>query len=230
MKFIINSKILSLPPYISTSWDNITSLHVEDEGQQKVLMVFLTSGMQIKIPGLDIKLIDAIFTQHARFLDQGAPGKITGQTQGSLGGETLLLTPFKLGELSLDALQNFMHHNGEQKNAPNLPADVIEKLTHMLKTLPEEEFKHLPKPEPHCNCFYCQITKNIQNDETAIEEEVSEDDLRFKTWDVLQKDDKVFVATNPLDKSEAYQVFLGDPVCCTCGKKKCEHIEAVLRS
>jgi hypothetical protein len=35
---------------------------------------------------------------------------------------------------------------------------------------------------------------------------------------------------NPLDHKEHYNVFLGDPIGCSCGNNNCEHIQAVLKS
>ncbi|MGH2612567.1 MAG: hypothetical protein ACRDFB_05905, partial [Rhabdochlamydiaceae bacterium] len=62
------------------------------------------------------------------------------------------------------------------------------------------------------------------------EEEVSDEDLKFRTWDIKQENDKLYSVTNPLDKKEHYNVFLGKPLGCTCGNKNCEHIQAVLKS
>ena len=101
-----------------------------------------------------------------------------------------------------------------------------------MKMMPKQDRKTLPKAEPHCNCTYCQITRTLSHaqQEEEQDEEVTEEDLRFRSWDIEQKGDQLFTVTNPLDKAETYQVFLGHPVGCTCGKKKCAHIEAVLRS
>ncbi|NGX33463.1 MAG: hypothetical protein K1060chlam4_01531, partial [Candidatus Anoxychlamydiales bacterium] len=40
----------------------------------------------------------------------------------------------------------------------------------------------------------------------------------------------LYRVTNPLDENEHYSVFLKDPIGCTCGKKNCEHVKAVLNS
>jgi hypothetical protein len=62
------------------------------------------------------------------------------------------------------------------------------------------------------------------------EEEVSPHELKFREWDIQQAGDKLYNVSNPFDKGEQYQVYLGNPVGCTCGKSKCEHIVAVLNS
>ena len=45
----------------------------------------------------------------------------------------------------------------------------------------------------------------------------------------IQTDEKMFTVTNRLDKNEKFNVYLGKPIGCTCGKEGCEHILAVLR-
>ena len=62
------------------------------------------------------------------------------------------------------------------------------------------------------------------------EEEVTDRDLSFQQWAIEQTGDKLFCVTNKLDRLEKYNVFLGDPVGCTCGIQGCEHILAVLKS
>ena len=58
--------------------------------------------------------------------------------------------------------------------------------------------------------------------------EITPEELQFKDWEIAQKDGKLYHVINPLDKNEYYDVFLGDPIGCTCGNKNCEHIRAVL--
>jgi len=68
--------------------------------------------------------------------------------------------------------------------------------------------------------------------EENFDEEVKDEELTFKDeWEVKETGDKLlFSVHNPLDPKECYSVFLGDPIGCTCGKKNCDHIKAVLRS
>jgi hypothetical protein len=61
-------------------------------------------------------------------------------------------------------------------------------------------------------------------------EEISDDDLKFRDWEIAQTEANLYSVTNPLDPSEHYSVFLGEPLGCTCGSKNCEHIKAVLKS
>ena len=78
----------------------------------------------------------------------------------------------------------------------------------------------IPKAEPHCNCTYCQIARAIQAGSLELGEhdeveEVSEEDLKFRDWDIEQKSEEIYEVTNPIDQNEHYQVFLGNPVGCT---------------
>ena len=64
---------ISIPPYISTTWDNISSLHSE-EG---LLIFSLKDGNDIEVPNLTKQEIDEIFSQHLHFLeheDRAGPG------------------------------------------------------------------------------------------------------------------------------------------------------------
>jgi hypothetical protein len=79
--------------------------------------------------------------------------------------------------------------------------------------------------------MHCQIAKALHGElPEEQEEEVTDEDLKFRLWDIDQTGDKLYVVTNPLDSKEYYNVFLGDPIGCTCGEKNCEHIRAVLNS
>ncbi len=64
----------------------------------------------------------------------------------------------------------------------------------------------------------------------APEPEVKEEDLRFQQWTACRLEENMYSVTIKLDSIEHYHVYLGDPMGCTCGKKGCEHIVAVLLS
>ncbi len=86
-----------------------------------------------------------------------------------------------------------------------------------------------PKPEPHCNCPHCQIARAMHGiEKQELEEPVSDEDLKFRDWEIKQTGEKLYSVTNPIDPSEQYTVFLGEPVGCTCGHSHCEHIKSVL--
>ena len=68
---LVNSSILSIPPYISTSWKNILSLHIDNiQAEAPLLVVTLTNNQTIEIPHLAASLLDLIFQTHALYLQQ----------------------------------------------------------------------------------------------------------------------------------------------------------------
>ncbi len=220
----ISPLILSIPPYISTSWKNVLSLRVEGTS----LVIDLTAGKQVKVPDLKGATLEQIFRAHADYLEKNDLEKEKGPSflDGALN------FPFKMGlSGTMEPLENILQHNPEQSHLPNLPEDVLKKITSIAKAMGIPLSDNLLKPEPHCNCAYCQIARTIQNTpQEEGEEFVSEQDLSFKTWNIEQKAENLYDVTNPLDTNECYQVFLGDPLGCTCGQKNCEHIKAVLHS
>jgi len=220
----INDKILSIPPYISTSWKNIVSLQVETKPSGLILIIELISGSRVEIPNLDRTAIDHIFKAHADYLDLGSKKNLP--LPQSLG----LSFPFPVP--GMDGFTSVLQHNMEQANSPDLPPELVEKIRELAKTINIDDLSVIPKPEPHCNCPHCQIMRAMIGSEVSasVEEVVSDEDLKFRTWDIVQQADKIYIVTNPLDLKEHYSVFLGEPLGCTCGQKNCEHIQAVLHS
>ncbi len=235
----INQKILSLPPYISTSWKNINTLHIKEVENQKILVVVLNTGSKVEIPHLSKELLDEVFAIHEKYLEQETETSDTTAKQYEMGQNRTFTfpngTPFQNGNLgNIDQLGGFLHHNPEQSHAPNLPQDMIQKIEAVSKNLGIDfQQMNLPKAEPHCNCPYCQIARAIhsENQEShEIEEEISDEDLKFRDWNIEQKGKELYEVTNPIDQNEHYQVYLGNPIGCTCGQKNCEHIRTVLNN
>jgi hypothetical protein len=142
------------------------------------------------------------------------------------------LTP---GGIPMDSLRPVMQHDPLQKESPNLPTEIVEKISNVAKAVGADLNSFLlPADEPHCNCPYCQIVRAIHGkikiEEPAKEEIVLDAELQFREWDIKQVEKQLYDVTNPLDQSEHYQVFLGTPIGCTCGKPNCEHVRAVLNS
>lgn len=237
----INAKLLSIPPYISTSWKNINTIHMKELDGKKVLVIVLHNGTLIEVPGLDQTLIEHIFETHSKYVEQ--------DTKEPQVDSLKTFEPNKESDVSfsfglplpsggVDAMENmgsFLEHNPELADAPDLPADVLKKISAITNALGMDmDQTNMPKPEPHCNCPHCQLARAMRGEtkeqEETSEEEVTEEDLRFREWDIKQTGDKLYIVSNPLDKDENYQVFLGNPVGCTCGQKNCEHIRAVLNS
>jgi len=144
---IVNRKVLSIPPYISTSWKNISSLHLEEKHDRFALVVLLNNGSKIEVPSLDQKMIDKIFAYHAKFVEEEAENapSLKDNSMMSLG------IPFKLGIDQFDSIGSAMQHNPDQSNSPSLPPAIISKIANIVKILGISDSEHLPKPEPHCN-------------------------------------------------------------------------------
>ncbi len=233
MHFVINEKILSLPPYISTTWESIASLHVSGVA----LVISLNNGTSIHIPNLSPDILTKIFQTHSEFISSKAKQKQSNEATSQLFNMDNVINlgfPMRFGG-TLEGLGAAMQHNPEQANAPDLPKEVLEKISAVAKIMDSDQtLNNALKAEPHCNCVHCQISRAITGEaplkEREIEEEVSDEDLKFRTWDVVQSGDNLYTVSNPLENDEHYNVFLGNPIGCTCGEKNCEHIKAVLNT
>lgn len=235
----INDKILSIPPYISTSWNYVKSLQMKGP----FLVITLMGGESINIPNLKADILEQVFTAHANYLEKTLENpKNTSPGTSSFSNLESLDMPFKLGIGSIDGLGNPLMHNPAQKDSPDIPKPILQKIAAIAKIISPEDILAMPKAEPHCNCLHCQIARainhvvepeQIREEEHAnhhSDDEVKDEDLVFQQWDVAQAGDKLFNVTNRLDTQERYSVYLGHPVGCTCGKSSCEHIIAVLKS
>lgn len=210
----ITRQLLSIPPYLSTPWENIASLQSVPVGGAFTLVVTLQNRSQVEIPSLSSSALHAIFEAHTQFLE-------------TMKSPISFSLPLK-SDGPITSLGEQMQHNPMQANLPDLPPDVLEKVTTIAKAFGLEDISALSPPEENCNCMYCQILRGF--DQKGEEETVTELDLHFRDWDVKQQEGQLYVVTNPLDEGEHYNVFLGEPIGCTCGHKNCEHIKAVLSS
>ncbi|MCH9611818.1 MAG: hypothetical protein S4CHLAM102_02920 [Chlamydiia bacterium] len=243
----ISKKVLSIPPHISTTWDFVQSIGVETINNQKCLVIDLETGKQAHVPNLSEEEIKQIFDMHATYLEEETeyvaeqPQEEFKQMAGSVDPNSMMSfgIPLNLqGELG-QGFSSAMQHNPDQANGPDMPKELLEKLSGVAKVLGLDSNAMdagMGEAEPHCNCTHCQIVRAIAGKEPIgsqdeeQEEIVSDEDLKFREWDIIQKEDQLYVVTNPLDNKEHYQVYLGKPICCTCGKTDCEHIKAVLRT
>ena len=224
----IDEKGLIYPPYISTSWKNVLSLSMGEKG----LVIELVGGRKVILLNLDPKITEQIYDAHAKFLENES---LRNNSRSFISGEEQAFGfPIKIGSGGIDFIGSAMQHNSESANMADLPPEVLNKIINVAKALGIDESATLPKPEPHCNCVHCQVAKALYIAsgfiEENLEEEVGDEELTFKTWEIQQKSDKLYIVTNPLDEKELYNVYLGDPIGCTCGEKNCEHIKAVLNS
>lgn len=238
MKIKITEKVLCIPPYISTTWDKIAFLQSEENTETKLLtlILHLHDNHQIKIPNLDSSIVDIAFSAHLKYLEnylnpsKDQASRLTSLLNG-VNPEQIIGLPIRFGE----GLESALQHNPAQANMPDMPQEILNKITAITKILSNGDPTPFPKPEPHCNCFHCQVARvlhgiNKDDTENSSEEPITEEDLKFKTWDILQCGDKLYTVTNPLDTKEQYSVYLGSPLGCTCGLANCEHIRAVLTS
>ncbi|MBS0626394.1 MAG: hypothetical protein JSS32_10120 [Verrucomicrobia bacterium] len=223
----ITEKTLNIPPYISTAWSDISSLHSKlDPLGRQMLIVTLRNMAQVEIPNLDERSLKEIFDTFARHKEQ------EGSVPKPFFSPINFSIPMKKGS-PIDSLGSSMAHNPEQSAMPNLPPDMLEKVTTIAKAFGLEDTSLLPAPEEGCNCVHCQIVRSLHGDsplDAAPEEEILDSDLSFRSWDIKQTAEKLYTVSNPLDQNEHYNVFLGTPLGCTCGRKDCEHIKAVLNS
>jgi hypothetical protein len=247
----INEKILSIPPYISTTWKNISAIGMKSSQ----LFITLADGDTINIPGLEKETIELIFTTHAEQIEKDSflETDIKAIQKDLETNQLSFLSPnfltenhsegsLKFGFSSLDGINTVMQHNPLEMNAPDLPQVVLEKIGSIAKILSPEDANVLPKAVPNCNCFHCQITRAInlsveveeilleaKNEPELDDEAVSDSDLQFNQWEVVPAGENLYNVKNKLDDGECYTVFLGSPVGCNCGLPNCEHIIAALR-
>lgn len=240
MPIKINEKMISIPPYISANWSQIASLHMKGN----ILVVSLIDGDTLHIPGLDSEQIALVFQYHTLFLENEHPPESIKSfpmqnidqlkemvEQMGLNGPV----QFSFGDPSLGDSGFLVEHNPDQANAPDLPPEILEKIKMISQIIaPEAMDISLPKAEKGCNCFHCQISRALSPAENAILDddihEVTDLDLQFQQWEITQIENQLFSVVNRLDTDEKYNVFLGEPVGCTCGQSGCEHILAVLKS
>ncbi|OGN61382.1 MAG: hypothetical protein A3F09_04010 [Chlamydiae bacterium RIFCSPHIGHO2_12_FULL_49_11] len=226
----INSRMLSIPPYISTNWENVRTLTMNGSD----LIVRLTDNNAVVVPNLPGSILEDIFQAHTDFLEHAtAPA---GPALSRQMGFQIGMNPLNLGKEGIEMLSGSMQHDPSLKDAPEIPPPVIDKVKTVIRSLGVDKLEDmLPKAEPHCNCPYCQIARAVHGTPPPggvpeLEEKVSDEELSFKDWEIRQIDDKLYQLTSPLDPKETYQVFLGNPIGCTCGKSNCEHIKCVLSS
>ena len=207
---IINKQLLSIPPFISTSWKDVELLLSDG---QHTLNIYLKNGTLVKISHLLKEQLDLIFKVHQEILlaqaqDMAMP----------------LMDP-----VFFQFSGPFLEHDPELSDASPLPEEVKDKLYSLLKGLPKLDVSKLPEAHAGCMCPHCQLMNLISINEQE-EELVTDDDLKFATWDIKQIDNHHFKLQHPYDENEVYDVCLDAPIFCSCGQNQCEHIECVLRN
>jgi hypothetical protein len=233
----ITDTIISIPPYLSTSWDAVQSLHMENGN----LIFSLKNDGTVSVPNLPREVIEQIFTAHASFLETHIPHHSKKSDSEIILQKLQFPFQFHLG--TIEGIGTALQHNPAYSGLPPIPEEIAAKIASLAKIISEEDLNNMPPPEHNCNCMYCQIIRILNNsaDDSIKEnvpdhpslsvddEKIADEDLKFSEWDVTPIGENMYKVTNKLHKEE-YTVFLGEPVGCTCGKSNCEHIVAVLRS
>lgn len=231
----ITPTVFSIPPYISTSWSQVNALIM----QSQTLIVSLKNGPTVEIPGLHAAVLENIFNTHAAYIEQTMQPNLLNPLSHPIAQTREQRIELPLQVASMEELGSALQHNPAQKNAPNIPREILHKIVAITKIVSPTDMQLLPKPEPHCNCVHCQIAKAMTqaSDESEPhtimiekDEEVADSDLHFQQWQIEHLGNQMYTVTNKLDAAEKYSVFLGNPVGCTCGISGCEHIVAVLKS
>ncbi|WP_279447061.1 hypothetical protein [Chlamydia psittaci] len=243
MKVKINDQLICIPPYISARWNQIAFIESQEGEVQgrSTLKLHLIDGKTISIPNLDQAIIDIAFQEHLLHLESSQMMRDeSGREDDKLGmlintlqqlskdtdvqifAHKSLISPLFSGTSPMEMV---LQHTPEHKDHPDAPADILEKMVTVIRSLVGNNQNLFPKAEPHCNCMHCQIARVISEEEEAT---VSEQDLSFRTWDISPAGNKLYLVTNPLNPNEQFSVYLGTPIGCTCGQVNCEHIKAVL--
>ncbi|HEY4831226.1 MAG TPA: hypothetical protein VIH61_01515, partial [Waddliaceae bacterium] len=148
MKVKIDEKLICIPPYISTTWDQVTFLQSEEDPETHLfaLVIHLIEGRAVRIPNLDSSLIDIAFGAHIKFLERknnplskqkgGEDPKTIGallQQMTGLSPDQLANMPVRFGIAGIEGMPGMevLQHNQSQGNAPDMPAEVLEKITGM---------------------------------------------------------------------------------------------------
>jgi hypothetical protein len=237
----LTKRMLSLPPFLSTPWRNVLAMHVKpgSELSQATLIVQLTDGTLVEIPGLPPQVLYQIFAAHAEAVESGGADPLAPSDNKPTVQERFIGVPFRIGSGgTFEHMGTMLQHDLTQADAPDLPPQVLSRVAGIAQILGAEVAETLPQAETGCNCFHCQIARAIHRGADANREqrppddEVTDADLRFRTWDIepCTEDKDAYYVTNAENRQQRYTVHLGETIGCTCGEKNCIHIQAVLKS
>ncbi|MFZ4098935.1 MAG: hypothetical protein ACOYKZ_01225 [Chlamydiia bacterium] len=224
----ITRRALHLPPYISTSWQHVVSLHMEqDEEEGPILVVTLVNGTQILVPALEEPVVRQIFAVHAKVLEAEQSTQ-----EPSIAQVMTKRTPT---EVVADELETMMEHTPSQADAPPLPRDLLDRVQQLGKLMGADFVVTLPQPEPGCNCCHCQVHRALHHglaqqaasaSAPPVDEQASGSDWTIQS----EEGSTAFHVIRGSDESVSYLVTLGESISCSCGQPGCEHIRAVLMS
>lgn len=247
----VDNRFISIPPYISTGWASVESIRVH-EG---ILFITLHDGEQVKIPQLSSEQVSLIFNAHAAFMEDeqqfmeeldededeknSLPFPFGDSISLGNGDENSMFSMQISGLINTPGVVGIsMQHNPRHANAPDLPKEILQRITSISQIIGAQNMEMLPDPQPQCNCPFCQISNAIKRthiSERSLEnehkeQEVRAEELQFNQWEIALLEPDLFSVKNKLDHTEIYKVCLKPKVGCTCGEQGCEHIVAVLKS
>lgn len=162
----ITSKILSIPPYLSTSWYDVDSLFQSEDG---ALVVALTNGTHVRLEQLSSEVIHTIFNAHACFLEEEAAREEEEDEEEDKGlkraeVEFSVQTPFTMGQMDEgngDAMKIFMEHDASRSLGPLLPDAVLKRVTALAKMFLPPDMIPLDASHENCRCPFCQIVRAL---------------------------------------------------------------------
>jgi hypothetical protein len=247
----INQRVLHIPPHISCKWSEIASLGVENIDGQDLLFVHLLSGTRAQVPNLTQDQIDLIFKMHVQHLEESADEEERFKNVKEIPFFSNLFQPPPMDanvatsfgapiSFHLDANDPgslFQGHNPQFSNSPPLPKEILDKITLIAKAIGGDMVKEV-EPVELCNCFFCQIARALKNERVEekkphIPKNLPKDLLRGgidPEWMVEEVGPHMFKVTSRDEPGVLYQVYLGEPLGCSCGSNRCQHIIAALKT
>ena len=243
---IINPKFFHYPPYISTSWKQVAAIHMSGN----TLIVNLHNGELIHIPNLSALDVEKVFKAYGDYLEKESaatqvsaahsanPSSLNALAQALFATDFAGDSPFQFSISNMEGFASALQHNQSQAHMADLPPDIIQKIASIAKIVSPTDSQELPKAEPHCNCMYCQIARAISNGvegeplKTTISAPVilPPEEIAAHPWVIQQKGELMYEVTDKKDALKKFNVYLGNPMGCTCGQEGCEHLIAVLKS
>ncbi len=247
----INQRVLHIPPYISCRWSEIASIGVETKEGENLLQVQLLSGARAVVPNLTQDEIDLIFKMHIQHLELAAEdddqlknlkdspffSNLFQAPPMDTNVATSFGAPISFHLDANDPSSLFQGHNPAFANSPPLPKEILDKITLIAKAIGGEMVKEV-EPITGCNCFFCQIARHLQKEKVEekkphVPKNLPKDLLRGgidPEWMVEEVGPHMFTVSNRDEPGANYQVYLGNPIGCSCGSNRCQHIIAALKT
>ncbi len=247
----INQRVLHIPPYISCKWSEIASIRVETIEGKDLLHVHLLSGAKATVLNLTQDEIDLIFKMHVHHLEEVAEEEEKFKNVKEIpffsnlfqappmdaNVATSFGAPISFHLDANDPSSLFQGHNPQFSQSPPLPKEILDKITLIAKAIGGDMIKEV-EPVELCNCFFCQIARALKNERTEdrkphVPKNLPKDLLRGgidPEWMVDEVGPHMFRVVSREEPEVIYQVYLGEPIGCSCGSNRCQHIIAALKS